>query len=126
MHKDIINYEAALTDNPYDSIDPVGRVFMPYFDELNIDLVLTAHQHTYRRHDHIKNFRPALDGPVYIDTGNAGNCRYDVPRTRHFDKVMLPQPEVDNYLTLTTAETKLTVNCYSHDGLLMDSCTLAK
>ena len=126
MHKDIINYEAALTDNPYDSIDPVGRVFMPYFDELNIDLVLTAHQHTYRRHDHIKNFRPALDGPVYIDTGNAGNCRYDVPRTRHFDKVMLPQPEVDNYLTLTDAETKLTVNCYSHDGLLMDSCTLAK
>ena len=121
MHKDIINYDSLDSNEPLADIDIVGRTFMPYFDQLNIDLVFTAHQHTYRRHGHIFNFSPSDHGPVYIDTGVAGNCRYNVPRTKRFDKIMLPQPETDNYLTFEATMSTLTVKCFLPDGKLMDS-----
>jgi len=124
MHKDIINYDNLDNNEPLADIDIVGKTFMPAFDELKIDLVFTAHQHTYRRHDHIYNFAPADHGPVYIDTGVAGNCRFDVPRTQRFDKIMLPQPETDNYLVLEGNMSSLTVKCFLPDGTLMDTCVL--
>lgn len=124
MHKDIINYDNLSDDSPLADIDEVGRRFMPHFDRLNIPLVLTAHQHTYRRHGHIFDFSPSERGPVYIDTGVAGNCYYDVPRTRRFDKVMLPQPERGNYLVLEGNASTLEVKCFLPDGQMMDSCLL--
>ncbi|MCR5177098.1 MAG: metallophosphoesterase family protein [Anaerovibrio sp.] len=125
IHKDIINYENLNSPEPLADIDIVGKTFMPYFDKLGIDLVLTAHQHTYRRHGHIYNFSPSEDkGPVYIDTGVAGNCRYNVPRTKRFDKIMLPQPETDNYILLAGNASRLTVQCFLPEGKLMDTCTL--
>lgn len=121
MHKDVIDYDHLTSKEPLADIDPVGKRFMPYFDRLGIHLVLTAHQHTYRRHNHIFNFAPSEHGPVYIDTGVAGNCRYNVPRTQRFDKVMLPQPETDNYLTLTADNNKLVVKCFLPNGQELDS-----
>lgn len=127
MHKDVIEY-----DNP-DPHDPVtgdisttGRAFMPLFDSLGIDVVLTAHWHTYRRLGHIKNFQRDPAGPLYIDTGNCGNCYYDVPRNPRFDEVMLPQPERGNYMTLDAQEKELTFRCYLPDGREMDSVRLVK
>ena len=124
MHKDIINYDNLGSEEPLADIDEVGKRFMPVFDELGIDVVFTAHQHTYRRHGHIYNFSPADHGPVYIDTGVAGNCRYSVPRTKRFDKVMLPQPESDNYLTIQFSNREFILKCYLPDGQLMDSFVL--
>lgn len=124
MHKDVINYDNLDSNAPLADIDVVGKTFMPVFDELKIDLVLTAHQHTYRRHDHIFNFEPSDKGPIYIDTGVAGNCYYDVPRTKRFDKVMLPQPERGNYLVLEGNESSLTVQCFLPNGKMMDMCVL--
>ncbi|ORU01076.1 purple acid phosphatase [Anaerovibrio sp. JC8] len=124
MHKDVINYDNLGSPEPLADIDEVGRRFMPYFDELGIHLVFTAHQHTYRRHNHIFNFEPSDHGPVYIDTGVAGNCRYGVPRTERFDKVMLPQPETDNYLTIRATSEDIIVQCYLPDGQVMDSFVL--
>lgn len=123
MHKDVIFY-----DDPSQNIviDEVGWVFMPYFDKLGVDAVLTAHQHTYRRHDHIFNFEPAEQGPVYFCTGVAGNVRYDVPIIKQFDKVVLPQPEVDNYMTLEASEQELIFSCYMPEGKLMDKYVLHK
>ncbi|WP_303685115.1 purple acid phosphatase family protein [Anaerovibrio lipolyticus] len=124
MHKDIINYDNLGSSEPLADIDEVGKRFMPYFDELGIHLVFTAHQHTYRRHGHIYNFEPSDQGPVYIDTGVAGNCRYNVPRTKRFDKIMLPQPETDNYLTIRANNEDITVQCFLPDGQLGDSFVL--
>ena len=93
MHKDVINYDAPDASDPLKGdIDPVGQRLMPVFDELGIDVVLTAHQHTYRRLGHIFAFQPADHGPFYIDTGVAGNVRYNVPVNKRFDQKILPQP----------------------------------
>lgn len=126
MHKDIINYDNLQGKEPLADIDPVGRVFMPLFDELKIDAVLTAHQHTYRRRGHILNFQPSDHGPFYICTGNAGNVYYpNIPSAR-FDLYTPPQPEGGNYLTLNATPSQLHFQDYSQAGTLMDQARLQK
>lgn len=126
MHKDILNYDDWGGSEPDDIIDPVGRALMPLFDELGIDLVLTAHLHTYRRRCHIKNFQPDPKGPLYICTGVAGNVRYyDIPAS-HFDEKLAPQPESDNYLVLETAKNRLSLQCFLPNGALIDEVYLVK
>lgn len=126
MHKDVVNYENLSSIEPLADIDPVGRELMPLFDELGIDVVLTAHQHTYRRLNHIFNFEPADHGPFYIDTGVAGDVRYDVPVDPRLDRKVLPQPEVDNYLTLEASAHTLHFKCFQPDGSLADEAVLNK
>ena len=49
---------------------------MPVFDASHVDLVLSAHLHTYRDRGRIYDFRRAETGPYYIITGVAGDVRY--------------------------------------------------
>ena len=39
---------------------------MPIFDEFNVDLVLSAHLHSYRNRGHVRNFDRDASGPLYI------------------------------------------------------------
>ena len=80
MHKDILRY--AFTDRP-NNFDPASIQFtpwaqqmMPVFEEYNVDAVLTAHLHTYRRRVPLKSFKPDNTGITYILTGVAGSVRY--------------------------------------------------
>ena len=127
MHKDVINYDTPnAADLVKGDIDPIGQRLMPLFDTLGIDVVLTAHQHTYRRLGHIFGFQPSDHGPFYIDTGNAGNVRYNVPINHRFDQKILPQPETDNYLTLEASAAALHFKCFQPDGSLADEVILSK
>lgn len=49
---------------------------MPIFDKYDVDAVLTAHLHTYRRRALIRDFAQNEQGTLYILTGVAGNVRY--------------------------------------------------
>ena len=100
---------------------------MPLFDELGIDLVFTAHLHTYRNRGHIKNFQRDGSGPLYILTGVAGNVRYPSLWVDHqLDEVVAPQPETDNYLTLKVTDREITVKCFLPDGQEIDKVKVAK
>ncbi|BEU86754.1 hypothetical protein TAMA11512_02180 [Selenomonas sp. TAMA-11512] len=127
MHKDIVEYDYPdVHDTETGDISPTGRLFMPHFDRLRIDLVFTAHQHSYRRLGHLKDFARDETGPYYIDTGNCGNCYYDVPFNDRLEIARLPQPERGNYLTLEAARERLTIRCYLADGSPADACDLYK
>lgn len=127
MHKDVIEYDYPdVSDAVTGDISTTGRALMPLFDELRPDVVLTAHQHTYRRLGHIVNFAPSEAGPLYIDTGNCGNCYYDVPKNVRFDKKMLAQPERGNYMTLEASAERLRFSCFLPDGSLADEAVLQK
>ncbi len=127
MHKDIIEYDYPDGSDPVlGDISATGRALMPIFDELRPDVVLTAHQHTYRRLGHILHFAPSEEGPFYIDTGNCGNCYYDVPQNMRFDKKMLAQPERGNYMTLEASAGQLRFQCFLPDGSLADEVVLQK
>ena len=130
MHKDVLQYRINGRPEREEGIDEEnGRVWMPVFDELAIDVVFTAHLHTYRNRGHIYGFDKTADkkGPLYILTGVAGNVRYPNLWIDHaFDEVTLPQPETDNYLTMEVTRDALEIACFLPDGTEMDRVRVTK
>ncbi len=111
MHKDIYDYMQ-------DKFDYVGEKFMDLFDDLNIDLVLTGHLHTYRRRKRFKNHKP-----LYILCGLSGDQRYTEPE-RSVDEISITP--LDNYMVLESNDKFLRIRCYDIDGNLIDDVTIAK
>ena len=130
MHKDVLQYRINGRPERTEGIDEEnGRVWMPIFDELGIDIVFTAHLHTYRNRGHIYGFEKeaAKKGPLYILTGVAGNVRYPNLWIDHaFDEVTLPQPEKDNYLTMDVTRDAIEIACFLPDGTEMDRVRVTK
>ena len=130
MHKDVLQYRINGRPEREEGIDEDnGRVWMPIFDELAIDVVFSAHLHTYRNRGHIYGFEKTSDakGPLYILTGVAGNVRYPNLWIDHaFDEVTLPQPETDNYLTMEVSRDALEIACFLPDGTEMDRVRVTK
>lgn len=127
LHKDVLQYRIKNRPERQEGISDVGEAFMPLFDELGIDAVFTAHLHTYRDRGRLYHMQPADQGPLYILTGVAGNVRYpDLWVDHAFDKVIAPQPETDNYLTLSVTPDTLTVCCFLPDGTEIDRTSLQK
>lgn len=127
MHKDPLQYRIGSRPERQEGFSDEGKAWMPLFDETGIDLVLSAHLHTYRNRGHIKDFRRDEKGPLYILTGVAGNVRYPGLWVDHaLDTYVAPQPETDNYLTLTADSAALSVRCFLPDGTQIDEATLRK
>ena len=127
MHKDILAYdEYQEGSKTMMTISDVGYAFMPLFDELGIDLVLTGHMHTYRNRGHIHHLKPAEKGPVYIMSGPIGNQQYTVPADKTFDRSAIYQPTPENYLLLHASKQKLSVTCYTVNGELIETYEINK
>lgn len=128
LHRDVLQYGIHGRPERLPGIDEkVGRAFMPLFDAGGVDAVLTGHLHTYRNRGHIENFTPSAAGPLYLLTGVAGNVRYPNLWIDHaFDRVVAPQPETDNYLTLEASPDALTFRCFLPGGQCIDEVTLKK
>ena len=128
MHRDILNYgRDAKPLGDEISFSRHGEIYMPIFDKYDVDAVLTAHLHTYRRRALIRDFAQNEQGTLYILTGVAGNVRY--PSLWHknpLDEYVPPQPETNNYLVLEADENSLTFNCYLPDNTQIDTVTLTK
>ncbi|MDY5482046.1 MAG: hypothetical protein SPG03_06640 [Veillonella caviae] len=104
-----------------------GTIFMPIFDEYNVDLVLSAHLHTYRDRGHIRNFERDATGPLYIITGIAGDVRYPNLWQQHpLDVYVDPQPETNNYMTLDVSPNQLIVKSYLPDGTVLEEVSIDK
>ena len=131
MHKDILRY--AFTDRP-NNFDPASIQFTPWaqqlipvFEEYNVDAVLTAHLHTYRRRVPLKAFKPDNTGITYILTGVAGSVRYaNLWQRNTADTALAPQPEDANYITLSKAPQTLTFKAFLPDGTEFDTVTITK
>lgn len=131
MHKDILRY--AFTDRP-NNFDPASIQFtpwaqqlMPVFEEYNVDAVLTAHLHTYRRRVPLKAFKPDNTGITYILTGVAGSVRYaNLWQRNTADAALAPQPEDANYITLSKTPQTLTFKAFLPDGTEFDTVTITK
>ncbi len=127
MHRDPLQYRIEGRPERQEGFSEEGQAFMPLFDELGVDLVLSAHLHTYRNRGHIRNFERNETGPLYILTGLAGDVRYPNLWTDHaLDITVAPQPETDNFLTMEADETTLTLRAYRTDGILLDESVLRK
>ncbi len=127
MHKDVLTYEIKNRTDRKAGISDIGEAWMPLFDRYGIDVVLTAHLHTYRRRGNLYNFEPDARGPLYIITGVAGNVRYpDLWVDHPFDQAIAPQPETDNYMTLEATADTLRLASFLADGRQIDQVEIKK
>lgn len=125
MHRDVLRYGIHKRPERQPGIDVLGKRLMPLFDQYGVNLVLTAHLHTYRNRGRIYNFSPDSRGPLYVLTGVAGNVRYPGLWIDHqLDKVIAPQPETDNYLTMKVTKENLTLQCFLPDGTSIDKIVI--
>lgn len=127
MHRNAIHYNIKGRKATPDLFSAEGRELMPLFDEAGVDLVLTAHLHTYRNRGHIRGFKRDAKGPLYILTGVAGNIRYpDFWIGNPLDEYVAPQPETDNYLRVDADAKQLRIRCFLPDGTQIDESVLEK
>lgn len=127
MHRDPFQYAINGRTNRESGFSEEGTIFMPIFDEYNVDLVLSAHLHTYRDRGHIRNFERDATGPLYIITGIAGDVRYPNLWQQHpLDVYVAPQPETNNYMTLDVSLNQLIVKSYLPDGTVLEEVSIDK
>lgn len=106
MHKSV--YNRALSG----FVEEAERYFLPLFDELEIDLVISGHLHTYRNGGQIFARKKARRGPHYILCGRSGDQNY----TR----------EPESYLALKVNAQTLALQSRSVAGEIWDELTLKK
>lgn len=129
MHKDPLKYGFADESRPHreEGFSEEGQYFMPVFDKYGVDLVLSAHLHTYRDRGHIYDFKRSDKGPVYVIDGLSGNVRYPGLWKKHeLDEYVAPQPETDNYSILEASEDKLVLTGYLPDGTKLHETVVRK
>ena len=128
MHKDVLRYGFLKRKTPREEgFSEEGKLFMPLFDKYGVDVVLTAHLHTYRNRGHIFDFKRDTKGPLYILTGVAGDVRYPELWKRHsLDVSLAPQPETNNYMVMEADRNTLKFNCYLPDGTKIDEAQVEK
>ena len=127
MHKDPIQYSFQSRPGRAEGFSDDGRAWMPLFDQYGVDLVLSAHLHTYRNRGHIRDFRRDERGPLYILTGVAGNVRYpNLWKDHALDEVVAPQPEIDNYMTVKGDAHAIEIQSFQPDGSVIDTARLTK
>lgn len=106
--------------------DEEGVLFMPIFDEFHVDLVLSAHLHSYRNRGHVRNFDRDPSGPLYILTGIAGDARRPKWKQHPLDVYVIPDREVSNYMTMTVTPNRLVVRAFLADGTQIDESVIEK
>ena len=120
MHKDIFDYTSG-------TFNDIAEIFMPLFDELEIDVVFTGHLHTYRNRGKIFEQKKSSRGTLYILCGRSGDQKY-VERHSDIDDVTAPnlQTEPESYIALDVDAKTLSLTCRTVDGQIFDSFTLTK
>lgn len=127
MHRDPFQYAF---DRPGASraagFDEEGVLFMPIFDEFHVDLVLSAHLHSYRNRGHVRNFDRNPSGPLYILTGIAGDARRPKWKQHPLDVYVIPDREASNYMTMTVTPNRLVIRAFLADGTQVDESVIEK
>lgn len=126
MHRDALAYAEANAVSLNTSFSDMGKTFMSYFDEGQVDLVLSGQLQTYRRRGHIKGFERSQVGPYYISVGKAGDSDNENLGPHVLDEYSLQSDSALNYLVITQVDNELRVSAYYTDGEKFDQIVLTK
>lgn len=120
MHRGVWQY-------PFNGpLDGIGETFVPVFDKYHVDLVFTAHVHSYARTKALKNGRPDPDGTVYITTGRSGEKVWDKSPKKPMDELYYNPLDMPNYLLVETNSGSLKVAAFKQNGELLDQTEIKK
>lgn len=107
-------------------LDVIGQTFVPVFDKYQVDLVFTAHVHSYARTKALKNGSPDPDGTIYITTGRSGEKVWDKSPRKPMDEFYYNPLDIPNYLLLEADSGSLKVAAFKQNGELFDQTEIRK
>lgn len=100
--------------------------FVPIFEEFNVDIVFTAHDHVCARTPAMKNGILSDDGVVYATTGRSGTKVYQTVIKKDWNRTFLNPIEEPTYLTVSVNGKKLAVKVLTQSGKLIDEWDMIK
>ena len=123
----VVLMHRGIWQNPFNGpLDKIGKTFVPVFDKNHVDLVFTAHVHSYARTVALKNGRLDRSGTVYITTGRSGEKVWDKSPKKPIDEFFYNPLDMPNYLLLEANHDALKVSAFKQNGELFDQTELKK
>ena len=120
-------HKTAYAAGPYVSL---GKTFIaewgPVFDECQVDLVLSGHDHVFTRTKNLINSNVTNEkykGTVYIEGGAAGPKYYAIQSTENQDKWAAVVEQRICATVITLSKDTYSTATYSNSGALLDSST---
>ena len=120
-------HKTAYAAGPYVSL---GKTFIaewgPIFDECQVDLVLSGHDHVFSRTKSLVNGEPTTQkykGTVYIEGGAAGPKYYAIQSQENADKWAAVVEKRICGTVITLGKETYSTATYSQSGSLLDSST---
>ncbi len=120
-------HKTAYAAGPYVSL---GKTFIaewgPVFDECQVDLVLSGHDHVFTRTKNLINSEVTNEkykGTVYIEGGAAGPKYYAIQSTENQDKWAAVVEQRICATVITLGKETYSTATYSNSGALLDSST---
>lgn len=98
--------------HPDDGI-PIRQAWIPLFEEANVALVLSGHDHNYERLE--------LNGITYIVSGGGSNILYDKRDTREESEFFTAK---SHFVILELFPDRIGMTAYGLGGEVLDSYTL--
>lgn len=123
----VVLMHRGIWEHPFNGpLDVIGQAFAPVFDKYHVDLVFTAHVHSYARTVPLKNGTRNPAGTVYITTGRSGDRVWDKSPQKPMDEVYYNPLDMPNYLVLEASQGALKVTAFKQNGELIDQTELKK
>lgn len=105
--------------------DRYREILAPAYDEADIDVVFSGHDHSYARTEQLSDGMIVEDGTTYFICGDLGeksrNLNYAAVNNPDFHFAAVTQEYTALYLLVEAGEKTLTVKAYDVDGTLIDS-----
>ena len=99
---------------------------MPIFEEFNVDVVFTAHDHVCARTPAMRAGLLTDDGVIYATTGRSGTKVYQTVIKKEWNSTFLNPLDEPTYSMISVNEKKFTVKVLSQSGKLIDKWDIDK
>lgn len=122
----VMFHRSPYKSNPKRGSDATLDIFAPVMEELDVDLVLTGHDHAYMRSHAMKNGEVQRDGEgtQYIIGGSAGPKFYPGGDEEYVDFMYAEEKQV--FTSLLVDGDQITVTAHTDDDELVDEFVLNK
>lgn len=116
-------YPACDLDHDIDRAEAQRKLWDALLCDLDIDLVLSGHQHVYARSYPVQGGEKADDGPIYVQVNSGGICNAN---TADYEYTETAYIETSTFCHFKITPTDLNMTVYDENLQQVDSLTIRK
>lgn len=106
--------------------DRLRQSFAPIFDQYQVDLVFTAHDHVVARTEPLYNNEVMPQGTIYATTGRSGTKTYSNVSASEWNVFFYNPVEEPTYIVVNVNRQKLQVRTVGQSGRIIDEWAIEK